>query len=314
MMVPYKILRLIVMVAIATALAGPNAMAQATAPAEATKAGTSSSTPAGQEDLGAIAKKLNNPLGNVWALQFEFDWTMVDGDLVDGHEDNYAILFQPILPIPLTREWNILSRPVVPLLSAKAPDFDQVQRDIDFDDRETGLGDIVLPLLLTPAKPEGHWQFGAGPSFIFPTATEDLFESGKWSAGPAGVAVYKSERITTGGLAQYWWDYAGWGDSSVSKGSLLYFFWYMLPSEEHWQIGMNPTITYNHMADSDNQWNVPVGLTVGRMFKFGKLPVKIQAGVDYSVINQDDYGNEWKFKLLFTPVIPGLIDKPLFEW
>ena len=40
----------------------------------------------------------------------------------------------------------------------------------------------------------------------------------------------------------------------VSQGSLLYALTYSLP--DAWQIGMNPTITYNDKADANNQWNV----------------------------------------------------------
>ncbi len=43
------------------------------------------------------------------------------------------------------------------------------------------------------------------------------------------------------------------------------------------------TITYNNEVDSGDKWNVPIGLAVGKMLKIGKLPVKVMAGVDYSV-------------------------------
>lgn len=40
-----------------------------------------------------------------------------------------------------------------------------------------------------------------------------------------------------------------------------------------WQIGMNPTITYDHQATEGNRWDVPVGLFVGRNVKIGHTPV-----------------------------------------
>ena len=66
-------------------------------------------------------------------------------------------------------------------------------------------------------------------------------------------------------------------------------------------------------AVSRNKWNVPIGLNVGKLVKFGKLPVKIQAGADYSLAYQDNYGERWKFKVSFTPVIPSLVKKALFR-
>ena len=94
---------------------------------------------------------------------------------------------------------------------------------------------------------------------------------------------------------------------------MLYGLYYNIPGPGHWQVGTNPIITYNDKASSGNKWNVPVGITVGKMFKFGKQPVKIQAGIDYSLAYQDNYGERWKFKIMVTPVIPALIKKALFR-
>jgi hypothetical protein len=47
------------------------------------------------------------------------------------------------------------------------------------------------------------------------------------------------------------------------------------------------------------------------MTKIGKIPVKIQFGVEYSVVSQDAFGQRAQFKLNIIPVIPSLIKKPL---
>jgi hypothetical protein len=48
------------------------------------------------------------------------------------------------------------------------------------------------------------------------------------------------------------------------------------------------------------------------MTKLGKLPVKIQLGVEYAVERQDDFGPEWHIKLNLIPVIQSLQKKPFF--
>ena len=92
---------------------------------------------------------------------------------------------------------------------------------------------------------------------------------------------------------------------------MFYFLYYNIPVSGNWQVGMNPIISYNDKARSGNKWNVPIGITVGKMVKFGKLPVKVQVGADYSLAYQDDYGERWKFKVQITPVIPALVKKAL---
>jgi len=180
-------------------------------------------------------------------------------------------------------------------------------------DRKTGLGDIQLPMLLVP-KPGLSLggldiTYGAGPTFVFPTATSDDLGSDRWEAGPALVGVFKTQQITAGALAQYWWSYAG-GNPATSHGSFLYFGFYNLP--DAWQIGTNPTITYDHEATSGNKWSVPIGLTFAKTTSIGKVPVKFQFGGEYFVVDQDDYGPRFQIKLNIIPVIPALIKEPLF--
>jgi len=91
---------------------------------------------------------------------------------------------------------------------------------------------------------------------------------------------------------------------------MVYFFYYNFP--DAWQVGFNPTIIYDNEASSGNKWNVPVGITAGKMMKFGQTPVKIQVGFEYAAVQQDDYGAEWRFKIDFIPNIKPLISGDLF--
>lgn len=271
---------------------------------------------AGQQgSLSEIAAKLSNPLSDVWALFTEFDFNWSEGDVSDGeHKFGSAMLFQPVMPFKLTQDWKLITRPVVPVaFGTPVPDgINQSQGRASFDYKQ-GLGDIQLPLLFSPnPKPESHWMFGGGPTFVLPTATSDELGSDKWQAGPALVGVYKTKTITAGTLGQYWWSFASQGSNKpdTSNGSILYFLFYNLP--DAWQIGTDPTITYNDKSSSGDKWNVPVGLTVAKTTKIGSVPVKFQLGVEKSVVRQDDFGQDWQVKLNIIPVIPALVKKPLF--
>ena len=75
---------------------------------------------------------------------------------------------------------------------------------------------------------------------------------------------------------------------------------------------MNPAITYDHKAGRGNKWNVPIGIVVAKTTKVGKMPVKVQFGVEYSVVSQDDFGKRALFKVNIIPVIGGLVKGPIF--
>lgn len=270
---------------------------------------------AGQGSLAELGAKLSNPLSDVWALFTEFDFNWSEGDISDGeHKFGSDMLFQPVLPFKLTEDWKLITRPVVPVaFGVPVPDgINESQGRASFDYKR-GLGDIQLPVLFSPnPKPGGRLMVGAGPTFVLPTATSDELGADKWQAGPALVGVYKTKKVTAGALGQYWWSFASQGSNKpdTSNGSFLYFFFYNLP--DAWQIGTDPTVTYNDKASSGDKWNVPVGLTVAKMTKIGRVPVKFQFGVEKSVVRQDDFGQDWQVKLNIIPVIPALVKNPLF--
>jgi hypothetical protein len=84
----------------------------------------------------------------------------------------------------------------------------------------------------------------------------------------------------------------------------------MLP--DAWQVGFNPTLSYNHNASSGNQWDVPIGLFVAKTIAIAHTPFKIQAGLEYSVVSPKEFGKRANFRFVVTPVIPGLVQNPIF--
>lgn len=311
--------------ALAMCLACPtgSAWAQEAEPhphAEESKAAGPHASPEDQHDekgsMGEIGKKLANPLADLWALNFNsFIPGFFDGDINRGDAKLGATtIFQPILPVPLkgegAEELRVIMRPVVPLIwGVPTPDgFDKF-------DYKSGIGDIQLPFVFAvPASKAGKWILGAGPVFEFPTATDDDLGADQWSLGPAIAVGHKGKALTSVLFFNYFWKIGESGQDSgtpdTSKGSLLYSFQYAL--KDGWQIGTNPNITYNHKASSGNKWNVPIGVFVGRTLKLGARPWNFKLGVEYSAVSPDDFGQQAAIRFQATPIIPGLIQKPLF--
>ena len=128
------------------------------------------------------------------------------------------------------------------------------------------------------------------------------------------VVGYLTEKATFVAFGQYYWG-TGWqgdrepGERDASYLNLLYLMYVNLPNA--WQFGFSPTITYDHRASSGNKWNVPVGLMVTKTTLIGKMPVKFQFGVEYSVVSQDAYGEQAKIVLEVIPVIPALVRRAI---
>jgi hypothetical protein len=57
---------------------------------------------------------------------------------------------------------------------------------------------------------------------------------------------------------------------------------------------------------------VPVGLGVGRTVRIGEMPFQVSFEASYAVIHPDTFGERWNFRLILKPVLPALIEKPIF--
>jgi hypothetical protein len=263
--------------------------------------------------LSEIAAKLANPVSDIWALFTEFDLYSSDGNLNRGKAKlGGRMTFEPIMPFPLygtgEKEWKLITRPSIPIVfSQPAPTgFDEFSQ-------RSGLGDIQLPMIVSP--PLKNWVLGFGPCWLLPTATDNALGRQQWGVGPTAVFGYRTKDWTAIALPQYYFGIGSTGGRSDSTPTasylnLLYAIIYNLP--DAWQIGFNPTITYDSRASSGNQWNVPVGFFVAKTIRIGRVPVKFQLGLDYSVVSQDDFGQKWQVKLNIIPVIPALLKNPIF--
>ena len=94
--------------------------------------------------------------------------------------------------------------------------------------------------------------------------------------GPAVVVAYMTSKFIAGVFPQQWWSYAGDPNrpntSQMNLQPLLSFFF-----DGGWDVGYSGNIFADWRAPSNNRWTVPIGVGVGKIVKFGRLPVKVAA-------------------------------------
>jgi hypothetical protein len=103
---------------------------------------------------------------------------------------------QPVIPIKLTNDWNLITRTIVPLTHVVhiVPGTNPV-----------GMGDILQSFFFSPAQPINGVVIGAGPVFLYPTATRDEISANQFAAGPTLVALKQQNGFTSGILANHLW-------------------------------------------------------------------------------------------------------------
>jgi hypothetical protein len=265
------------------------------------------------ESLTEINKKLTNPVSEIWSITFQQNNYRL---VIPGHDDRWSsnLQFQPVLPVALTKDWNLITRPVIPLFVSQPHPIVKAGPPPQVDiQTTTGFGDMVLLEMLSPAPSiAGNWLLGLGPTFIFPTASTDFTGQGKWQVGPAAIVGYLSKKYILGAFVQNWSSFGGDPSrSATNQMNLQPIASYFLPNG--WSIGYSGNILANWKADSDNTWTVPIGVGVAKVVKFGRLPVRIAVAGQWMPIHPDNFGQKYNIQVLFAPVIPKLIKGTLFE-
>ncbi len=244
-------------------------------------------------NVDELAKELSNPGAANATLNNKFEYRWYGGDLPGADsQESLTYTFQPVLPFVLPNSDNLIFRPSFSY-AWEQPVFNPVAGMFGGVD---AFGDIPFDLLY--ATQRGPWTLGLGMVGSIPTGSD--ISSENWLLGPSMLAV-KTEDWGVWGLFPFHNQKIGGDGSEFSVTSLQYFLFYSLG--DGWQIGTGPTITYDWNATSDNAWTVPVGLTVAKTTTFGSTPVKMNFGVEYSVVRPDSFGTDWKVTLTISPVI-----------
>ena len=261
--------------------------------------------PTGAKGLVELNKQLTNPVSSIWSIQFQQNNLRVSPSPGEGERWSTNLLFQPVMPVAINDDWNLITRPVIPLFVSQAhPEVG----DPSHPDRSTAFGDITWLNLISPGpKLTGNWLLGVGPSWILPTAASDFTGQGKYQVGPGVLAGYLSDKWILGALVQNWWSFAGEGGrADTNDMNLQPIASYFLP--HGWNVGYSGNILANWDAERGrNVWTVPVGALVGKVHKFGKLPIKFTLGVQWFPIQPEEYGQDWNVQIQITPVLPKLV-------
>jgi hypothetical protein len=263
------------------------------------------------DEAAELAKKLTNPVSSLISvpLQSNFDFRIGPSD--EGWR--YTLNIQPVIPISIGRDWNLIVRTIMPYVYQedvfKGPAvrleevIDGVPIEVAPGPRpprvQSGLSDTVQSFFLSPEELVGGWIVGAGPVFLYPTATDDLLGTEKWGAGPTFVVLQQSKGWTYGLLFNHIWSFAG--DESrrnVSATFLQPFVSYVTRTKT--TFGFNTESTYNW---NDGQWNVPLNLTVSQLLKIGKLPLQFTVGGRYFAQGPNG-APEWGLRAGMTFLFP----------
>ncbi len=235
-----------------------------------------------------LAKSTQNPIAALISLPVQNNW---DFGIGPADAMRYTLNVQPVIPFSLSSDYNLITRTIVPYIYAEAP--------VTGGDDESGLGDVVQSFFLSPKAPVGGWIVGAGPVFLYPTASNDALGGEKWGAGPTAVALKQQNGFTYGMLFNHIWSFAGDDErADVSTTFVQPFFSYT--TKTYTTFGVNTESTYDW---ENSQWTVPINATATQLLKIGGQPMTVQLGYRYYA-EAPDGGPDWGLRFVITLLFP----------
>src|SRR5262249_39078582 len=144
------------------------------ATAESRAGGRGASGGAASSDQTELAQQRHNPGADRMSRPLHNNW-----DFRIGPADamTATVNMQPIIPVSLTTEWNLMIRTMMPVISAAS--------SVPGGDSTAGLGDITQSFFLSPKAPSrGGWIWGVGSVFLSPSASDSALGARKCGLGP----------------------------------------------------------------------------------------------------------------------------------
>jgi len=246
--------------------------------------------PTGEVDAQELAKHLSNPVSSLISVPFQENIDFGAGPDGDGVKSTLDI--QPVVPVTIASGWNVIVRTILPVIA---------QSDIEGRGSSTvGLGDIVQSFFFSPKKPgPGGIIWGAGPVFLYPSATDRNFGNDKWGAGPTLVLLKQSGKNTFGFLGNHIWSVAGNERRPDVSATFLQPF-VSHTTARAMSFTLNTETSYDWKRKN---WIVPINLTVAQLTKMGKQRVQIGLGGRYYA-EKPAGGPDWGLRLFITMLFP----------
>ena len=202
----------------------------------------------------ALSERLENPADGILNVSFEDLAYFRYGPSRNDFMNIFNI--KPVLPVPAGPELNIIIRPEIPIVYVPWPE------------EQAGLGDIIVKAYLAKASQSGL-SWGIGPVIGIPTATDTLLGTGRWTAGPAAIAVYTEGAWVAGIAVDGLFSFAGPESRGDTDEIRIHPFVY-LNYPDGWYLFIDPEFTCNFNLPESQQWTVPLGGGMGRTFMAGR--------------------------------------------
>jgi hypothetical protein len=242
-----------------------------------------------QISIEELSKKRQDPVAGLRSIYLQ-DIVLPLGQ---GNANSFSV--QPVFPFRITRNIKLITYTIIP--------FQHLPPLVPGDQSQSGMGNILFNGYFSPVEKKGNISWGLGPAIQLPTRTNAALGSNRVSLGPSGLLYFAADKISLGVVVQNYWSLGGSGVNQVNLFSCQYIAFYNF--NKGWFLLSNTTLQSNWLAETGQQWTVPVGGGAGKTFQIDKKSKKfycLDAQLFYNAVRPDVVGN-WEAILQFQIVL-----------
>lgn len=237
-----------------------------------------------------LALQLSNPVASLISVPFQLNTDFGGGP--DGNGVRFTLNVQPVVPISISDDANLIVRTIVPVIYQ--------DNLVPGGGSQFGLGDTIQSFFYSPKAPtSGGLIWGAGPVLLYPTATDRFTGTEKWGAGPSVVVLKQAGPSTFGMLANHIWSFAG-DDSRNDISATFMQPFYTYTTKKATTYSVSTETTYDWESDS---WQVPVNVGISQLVVVDRQPMSIGFGARYFV-ESPARGPDWGLRFTLTLLFP----------
>lgn len=239
-----------------------------------------------QEEGADAAMAAQNPLANVISLPLQNNTSFGYGEF---NKTGNVLYIQPILPFAIgAKGWVMMNRVIAPIPVTR-PDLSSADAK-----NTTGIGDFNYTVWFAP-PPKGTFTWGFGAVTIWPTGKKPELSSDKISVGPSLVLVNMTKTWMLAGVVSAWQSVAG---NENAADVNIFYLQYIITRflENRWYVTSAPIITSNLEAPKGDQWTIPIGAGVGKMFNIGSQPMDFGMHTFYNIAAPSG-GSDWSLRV-----------------
>lgn len=235
-------------------------------------------------DVADQVKQAQNPIANLISVPFQNNTNLNDGP---ERETLNVLNVQPVIPLSLNSDWNVITRTIIPVISAP-PVTPEASRT-------NGIGDLLFSAFFSPKAASHGWIWGVGPAIQAPSHSDPTLGNKDWGLGPTFVVLHleAGSPWVYGVLVNNVWSISNSRSHAYNNGVMQPFVNYNMGRGLY--LVSSPIITVNWTAAGSQQWTVPLGGGVGKIAHLGRLPVNLQLSGYYNVARPTE-GPNWQVR------------------